>query len=67
MINTSIHKKYIDQRYKLTFDLDRKFIQKFTNLNFIYIFLNSRKIYLSNSKISENSKKNRYVFIVKIN
>ena len=65
VINTSIHKKYIDQRYKLTFDLDRKFIQKFTNLNFIYIFLNSRKIYLSNSKISENSKKKPLCFYSK--
>ena len=41
VINTSIHKNYINQKYNLSFDLDRKFIEKFEKVNFIYVFLNS--------------------------
>jgi len=57
VINTSIHKNYINQRYRLVNDLDKKFILKFKKINFIYIFLNTRKIYLPNSNINENSIK----------
>ena len=65
VINTSIHKKYIDQKYKLSFDLDRKFIKKFKKLNFNFVFFNSRKIYLSNPNISENSTKKPLCFYSK--
>lgn len=57
VINTSIHKNYIKKKYKLSFDLDRKFILKFDKISFIYIFLNSRKIYLAKANITEKSLK----------
>ena len=56
VINTSIHNFYIKKKYNKKFDLDTKFISKFDNLNFRYIFLNSRKIYFPRQNISENSK-----------
>lgn len=56
VINTSIHNFYIKKKYNKKFDLDTKFISKFDNLNFKYIFLNSRKIYFPRQNISENSK-----------
>jgi nucleoside-diphosphate-sugar epimerase len=65
VINTSIHKNYINERYRLINDLDRKFILKFKKINFIYIFLNTRKIYLPNSNISENSIKKPSCFYSK--
>ena len=55
VINTSIHKNYIIKNYKSVYDLDRKFILKFKKINFIYIFLNTRKIYLPKFNIKENS------------
>ena len=55
VINTSIHKNYINRKYRIINDLDRKFILKFKKINFIYIFLNTRKIYFPNSNITENS------------
>ncbi len=55
VINTSIHKYYINKRYNKHYDLDRKFISKFNKINFKYIFLNTRKIYLSKENISELS------------
>ena len=55
VINTCIHKNYINKRYLQKFDLDRKFILKFEKVNFYYIYLNSRKIYLSKENITEDS------------
>jgi dTDP-4-dehydrorhamnose reductase len=55
VINTAIHKNYINNRYLLKFDLDRKFILKFKKVNFYYIYLNSRKIYLPKENIREDS------------
>ena len=55
VINTAIHKKYINRNYNKVYDLDRKFISKFKKNNFIYIFLNSRKIYFQKQNISEVS------------
>jgi len=57
VINTSIHPYYQKRKYNEKFDLDLKFIKKFKQINFIYIFLNSRKIYTLKEDISENSKK----------
>ena len=45
VINTAIHKNYVKKKYNKIYDLDRKFIYKFKKINFIYIYLNSRKIY----------------------
>jgi len=55
VINTAIHKKYIFKNYNKLYDLDRKFISKFKKNNFIYIFLNTRKIYFQKENITENS------------
>ena len=58
IINTSIHKNYVKNRYKEIYDLDKRFLKKFKQIKFIYIFLNTRKIYNVNFKIKENSKLN---------
>ena len=55
VINTAIHKKYIHRNYNKLYDLDRKFVSRFKKINFIYIFLNSRKIYFQKENISEIS------------
>ena len=44
IINTSIHKNYIIKKYNKNCDFDIRFIQKFSKINFIYIYLNTRKI-----------------------
>ena len=56
IINTSIHPKYINEKYNKKFDLDLNLIRKFKKINFFYIFLNSRKIYLQNDSLTEQSK-----------
>lgn len=56
VINTSIHPKYIFEKYDKKFDLDLKFILKFKLVSFFYFFLNSRKIYLPKNMITEKSK-----------
>ena len=56
IINTSIHKNYINKKYDKKFDLDRKIITKLEKNKFIYFFLNSRKIYLPKINIGESSK-----------
>lgn len=65
VINTSIHKNYINKNYKLIYDLDKRFILKFKKINFIYIFLNTRKIYLPKFNIKENSVKRPMCFYSK--
>ena len=65
VINTSIHKNYINKSYKLIYDLDKRFILKFKKINFIYIFLNTRKIYLPKFNIKENSVKRPICFYSK--
>ena len=55
IINTSIHPKYVKKKYNSKFALDLKFIKKFNKINFIYIYLNSRKIYFPKENINENS------------
>ena len=68
VINTSIHPYYQKRKYNKKFDLDVKFIKKFKQINFIYIFLNSRKIYQLKEDIIESSKKkNQNVIMEKIN
>ena len=56
VINASIHKNYINNKYNHRFDLDRVFLSKFDKINFYYIFFNSRKIYYPKNNITENSK-----------
>ena len=56
IINTTIHKNYINKKYDKKYDLDRKIVTKIKKNNFIYFFLNSRKIYLPKLNITELSK-----------
>mgnify|MGYP001219042346 CR=1 FL=1 len=65
IINTSIHKNYMNQKYKVFNDLDKRFILKFKKINFIYIFLNTRKIYLPKLNIGENAIKRPKCFYSK--
>ena len=55
IINTTIHKNYIKKKYNQRFDLDRQIIKNVKNINFIYFFLNSRKIYKPKFNILETS------------
>lgn len=57
VINTAIHQSYVKKKYNKFYDLDKKFISKFKKVNFIYIYLNTRKIYLQKKNITENSPK----------
>ena len=38
IVNTTIHKNYIKKKYDDNYDLDKKFIEKFKEIKFIYIF-----------------------------
>ena len=67
VINTAIHQSYVKKKYNKFYDLDKKFISKFKKVNFIYIYLNTRKIYLQKKNITENSLKNLFVIMGKIN
>lgn len=59
IINTTIHPNYVKKEYQSNFDFDKKFINKFNQkvkkINFIYIFLSSRKIYKQKEFINEKS------------
>lgn len=65
IINTSIHKNYINKKYDLIYDLDRVFVQRFNKIKFIYVFFNTRKIYLPKANIKENSTKQTKCFYSK--
>jgi len=58
IINTTIHKNYINKKYKKKFDFDRIIVEKLGIKKKKYIFLNSRKIYKPKFNISEKSKLN---------
>ena len=57
VINTAIHKNYVNKKYNKFYDLDKRFISKFKKVNFVYIYLNTRKIYFQKKNISEESLK----------
>lgn len=65
VINTSIHRNYIKKKYNDEYDFDKKIIQKFSKINFIYIYLNTRKIYFQKENITENSRLNPSKFYEK--
>jgi len=56
VINTSITKKYINNRYNIKFDNDYKIANFINNEKTIYLFLSSRKVYKSKPNIKENDK-----------
>ncbi len=56
IINTSINKKYLKQKYNLKYDNDLIISNFIDNKKTTYIFLSTRKVYKSKANISENSK-----------
>ena len=63
VLNCSLHRKYVLEKYNKKFDLDYHILNKIKNLNINYIFLSSRKIYKSKLSIREIDKilpKNNY-------
>ncbi len=57
IINFSISNKYVNNKYNSANDIDCKIAQKIKDLNILYIFLSTRKVYKSNENLSENSAK----------
>lgn len=56
IINTSISKSYIENKYNHKFDNDLKISSFINNPKTIYTFLSTRKVYKSQPNIKENSK-----------
>ena len=55
VINTSINRRYINEKYNQKFDNDLR-ISKFIDKKTIFVFLSTRKVYESRSNIKETSK-----------
>lgn len=58
IINCSTNQKYIKYKYEEKNDFDLSIIKRIKSTKTKFIFLSSRKIYLSSSNIKENSEKN---------
>lgn len=56
ILNCSLHKKYVLEKYKKKYDFDYNILNKIMNLNINYIFLSSRKIYRPKFNIRETEK-----------
>ena len=56
VINSSISKNYIKNKYNKNFDNDLKIAERINNKETTYVFLSSRKVYKAKPNISENSK-----------
>ena len=56
VINTSINKKYINEKYNSKFDNDLKISNFIKNEKTTYIFLSTRKVYKPKANITENGK-----------
>ena len=56
VINTSINKKYLNNKYNSKFDNDFKIANLITKNKSTYIFLSSRKVYKPKANIKEDSK-----------
>ena len=56
IINTSINKNYIDNKYNVKFDNDIKISKFIDNHKTTLVFLSTRKIYKSKANLKENSK-----------
>lgn len=55
IINASINKNYVNEKYKEKFDNDLKISKLIYNKKIIYSFLSTRKVYPSKSNLNENS------------
>lgn len=56
ILNCSLHRKYVSEKYNKKYDLDYHILNKIKNHNINYIFLSSRKIYKSKLNIQETDK-----------
>ena len=56
ILNCSLHKNYVLNKYKKKYDLDYYILRKIKNLNINYIFLSSRKVYSPKQNIRETEK-----------
>lgn len=56
ILNCSLHRKYVLEKYNRKYDLDYYILNKIKNHNINYIFLSSRKIYKSKLNIQETDK-----------
>jgi dTDP-4-dehydrorhamnose reductase len=56
ILNCSLHKNYVLNKYKKKYDLDYYILTKIKNLNINYIFLSSRKVYNPKENIRETEK-----------
>ena len=56
ILNCSLNKKYVLEKYKKKYDFDYNILNKIMNLNINYIFLSSRKIYRPKLNIRETDK-----------
>jgi nucleoside-diphosphate-sugar epimerase len=56
VVNTSINKNYINNRYNEKFDNDLKISKLINNKKIIYIFISTRKVYPSKANVKENTK-----------
>jgi len=57
IINFSISEKYVNNKYSSVNDIDCKIAEKIKDLNILYIFLSTRKVYKNNENIDENNSK----------
>ena len=56
IINTSINKNYINNKYNEKFDNDLKISKLINNKETIYSFISTRKVYPSKANLRENSQ-----------
>ena len=56
IINCTTNKNYINKKYDIKNDFDLKIAKKIKNLNTIYIFISTRKVYPSKPNLKEKSK-----------
>ena len=56
ILNCSLHKNYVLNKYNKKYDLDYYILRKIKNLNVNYIFLSSRKVYSPKLNIRETEK-----------
>lgn len=56
ILNCSLHKNYVTNKYNIKYDLDYHILRKIKNLNINYIFLSSRKVYKPRLNTRETAK-----------
>jgi nucleoside-diphosphate-sugar epimerase len=56
ILNCSLHKRYVLNKYNKKYDLDYCILRKINNLNINYIFLSTRKVYAPKLNIRETEK-----------